>query len=82
MIKQKKIKIKYPLNSSEKQRFRHRLEEVLNQKDGEQIIILWDKNKLTDYYQNICIKHLLKEIKDSAIDYAEETKNTLIENNL
>lgn len=64
-------KIKYPLNEEEKQQIRDRLEQVLSQKDGVQVIILWDKNILTDYYQNICIEHFLEEIKESAKEYSE-----------
>jgi len=74
----KDVKIKYPLEEDEKQRFRDRLEEVLNRKDGSQVIILWDKDRLTDYYQNICMKHLLKHIKESAKEYKEITKGQLL----
>ena len=74
----KDIKIKYPLDEEEKQGLRDRLDKVLSRKSGEQVIILWDKEKLTDYYQNICIKHLLKEIKESAEEFKKITKGELI----
>jgi len=76
------MKIRFPLDEAEKEYFRKRLDEVLNRKNGCQIIILWDENKLTDYYQNICIKHLLERIKSSAKEYAKMTDNKLIEDNI
>jgi hypothetical protein len=76
------VKIKFPLTEDQKQKLRDRLEEVLSRKDGEQIIILCDKDKLTDYYQNICLKHLLIRIIESAKEYAKLTNNQLIKDNL
>lgn len=72
------VKIEYPLAEDEKQRFRDRLEEVMSRTDGDQVIILWDKKKITDYYQNICGDHLLELIEESAREYAEITGGGLI----
>lgn len=72
------MEIKYPLSEKEKDYFRKRLEEVLSQKDGIQVIILWDKNRISDYYQNICGECLIKKIEDSAREYAKQTNNKLI----
>lgn len=74
--------IKYPLSEPEKQFFRFRLEEVMNRKEGCQTIILMDDNKITDYYQNVCLKHVLDSVKDSGITYAKQTDNKLLDNNL
>lgn len=71
-------KIKYPLSEVDKNFFRERLEEVLNQKTGEQVIILWDKEKLTDYYQNTCVPRVIKQIRASAKEYAKISNNELI----
>jgi len=81
MKKEELNKIEYPLADDEKQLFRDRLEEVLSRKDGCQIIILWDKDRITDYYQNICVKHLLDEIKTSAKECAKLTGSRLIKDN-
>lgn len=72
------MKIEYPLNEDEKNRFRERLDEILNRTDGMQVIILWDQDKITDYYQNVCIEHLLKGIKESAEEFKKLTEGLLI----
>lgn len=74
----KNVELKYPLSEDEKQLFRDRLEEVLARKDGNQVIILWDKDRLTDYYQNICGEHLLEKVEESAREYSEQTQGQLI----
>lgn len=76
------MEIKYPLSESEKQYFRFRLEEVMNRKDGCQGIILIDGDKITDYYQNMCLDHVLNAVKKSGIEYAKKTNNQLLDNNL
>ena len=73
-------KIKFPLDKEEKAKMHKRLDEVLNQKDGKQVIILIDKNTITDYYQNECLTMVLKQIKESAEEYAELTRNVLLNN--
>ena len=72
------MKIKYLLDEEEKIKLRERLDEVLEQKGGLQVIILWDKNKLTDYYQNICGEHLLEKIEKSSRNYSEQSNNKLV----
>ena len=72
------MKIEYPLDEDEKNRLRKRLDEVLGRTDGLQTIILWDKDKITDYYQNICIEHLIKGIKESANEFKKITGGKLI----
>ena len=78
----KEPKIKYPLDESFKQVMRDRLEEVLARTDGHQVIILWDKDKLTDYYQNTCTACLIDGIKVSARDYAKASGGKLIADTL
>lgn len=72
------MKIEYPLDEDEKIRLRKRLNEILDRTDGMQVIILWDKDKITDYYQNVCIEHLVKGIKESAEEFKKLTKGFLI----
>ena len=74
----KELKIKYPLNEDEKQSIRDRLNEVLEQEDGEQVIILWDKKKLTDYYQNTCVPRLISGILNNANDHIKRFGEGLI----
>ncbi|MEE9571525.1 MAG: hypothetical protein V3W20_00585 [Candidatus Neomarinimicrobiota bacterium] len=72
------MKIEYPLNEDEKNKLRKRLNEVLDRTDGLQVIILWDKSSLSDYYQNVCIDHLISEIKGSAEEFKQITEGLLI----
>lgn len=72
------MNIEYPLDESEKEVMRNRLNEVLDRTDGLQVIILWDKDRISDYYQNICIEHLIKEIESSAKEFKKLTKGLLI----
>ena len=78
MKKEKLVKIKFPLAEEQKQYLKDRLEKVLNRKTGCQIVILWDEEKLTDYYQNICVPHLLKRIEKSAKEYVGITDEKFI----
>ncbi len=71
--------IKYPLADDEKQILRDKLEEVLNRTHGEQVIILRDEDGLKDYYQNMCVPRLIREITHSAKEYAALTNNILID---
>ena len=61
-----------------KQKLRDRLEEILNKKTGTQIIILADENKMTDFYQNTCVPHVVKRVTEAAKNYAKLTCNELI----
>jgi len=66
------MKIKYPLSPDKVKKFHDRLDEVLSRKEGQQVIILWDDDRLTDYYQNTCVKSVVKEIEKSAKEYSEQ----------
>jgi len=70
--------IKYPLDEEEKQQFRDRLENVLSATTGSQAIILIGNGKLLDYYQNICVPHLIGKLVDSVNDYSLKTQQRLV----
>jgi hypothetical protein len=59
-----------PLTDDEKKFWHERLDEVLSQTHGIQVIILSDNDKLSDLYQNTCVPCLIGEVSRSAIEYA------------